>query len=225
MAWHLRRMLSLDEFSLLMADLDPSEVGSVQDALFRGWANKEAADAWLRLITESIMLHEFPEEECRLVEYDDFRNDTFSTTVGEVGFHTRLCTASTRISRKALRQWLINSGSELPDFLSNSLLPAPIQESPSFQELNKSPISDELQAVDDLLNRRHQFQSDELATAIRAWLAVANLCAQNLNSASSIKKEVADWLEDKAPEMSAAQKERIALMVNWDKTGGRPGRG
>lgn len=225
MAWHLRRMLSLDEFSLLMAGLDPSEVRSVHDAFFKGWANREVADAWLRLITESIMLHEFPGEECRLVEYDDFRNDTFSTTVSEVGFHTNLCAAGTRISRKALKQWLINSGAELPDFLSNSFLPAPIQESPSFDEPKESPISDELQVVDDLLNGSHQFQSDELATAIKAWLAVSDLCAKNLNSASSIKKEVADWLEDKAPEMSAAQKDRIALMVNWDKAGGRPGRG
>lgn len=223
MAWRLRSTLSLDEFALLMAECNPSEVDTVANAMTGGFDNKEKADAWLRFIQEAVEMGEFKKGECWPYIYDDFGN-TCSVEIDNLELNTRINTAATRVSTEAIKRLLMRYGEPLPDFLSHNV-PSTTSASTITDIQQERPISDELKAIGALLDGNHQFQSDELATAIQAWLAVTKLCSQGLNSASSIKQEVLDWLEDNTPEISAAQKERIASMVNWDKTGGRPVRG
>lgn len=60
----------------------------------------------------------------------------------------------------------------------------------------------------------------ELDIAMQAWRAVTN----RLDPSKTPKGQVQDWLEHHYPNLSEEAKQRIAVVCNWEKSGGRPRR-
>jgi len=60
--------------------------------------------------------------------------------------------------------------------------------------------------------------SKELAIAVMAHGVVS----KNWKKGMSIKKQITIWLEDNYPKLMNEEKERIAKMCNWQKSGGAP---
>lgn len=60
--------------------------------------------------------------------------------------------------------------------------------------------------------------SKELAIAVKVHAAVS----KNWKTGSSIKKQISAWLQENHPELRNAEKERIAKICNWQKSGGAP---
>ncbi|KEA63121.1 hypothetical protein ADIMK_2645 [Marinobacterium lacunae] len=95
----------------------------------------------------------------------------------------------------------------------------------SDEAVSASPVFEtppDLLEIQKLLDGKHVHQAEQLALALKAWLGVSHLYKQNLGSAASPKGDVVEWLNDNASELGKTQQERIASLVNWDKSGGRP---
>ncbi len=60
--------------------------------------------------------------------------------------------------------------------------------------------------------------SKELAIAVKAHNAIS----KNWKAGSSIKKQISAWLQENHPELLNQEKERIAKICNWQKSGGAP---
>ncbi len=60
--------------------------------------------------------------------------------------------------------------------------------------------------------------SKELAIAVKAHGAIS----KNWKKGMSIKKQITIWLQDNYPKLMNEEKERIAKMCNWQKSGGAP---
>ncbi|PPD49863.1 MAG: hypothetical protein CTY13_02630 [Methylobacter sp.] len=71
------------------------------------------------------------------------------------------------------------------------------------------------------LDEEHQMFSKELNIAIRAWNAVLK-CNPSKPKSGSRKKLITDWLEKNHPTLPNEAKNRIATLLNPDKTGGAP---
>ncbi len=60
--------------------------------------------------------------------------------------------------------------------------------------------------------------SRELAIAVKAH----GVISKNWQKGSSIKRQISMWLQENYPKLSNEEKERIAKMCNWQKSGGAP---
>lgn len=222
MAWSLCRTFTLDEFALLMAGIDPSQIeGGVNEAYQLGWHKAVEAKTWLRLITETAQLKEFDINECMPVAYDEETGEYVRISASQLTPEWTLHPGRTKVSRAALQRWLLESGYELPDFLSNGLPAAqPQQDTTAQPEPAPAEIPAHLLEIQKLLDGEHEHKAEELALAINAWLGVSRLYSQGLQSAPSPNKEAVAWLDDNAPEVGPTKRDRIATTVNWDKSGG-----
>ena len=220
MAWNLRRKYSLEEFSLLMAGLDPSEHKSISNAKYSNTPNTSEAETWLSLILEAIKYKDFDSKDYELYIFNHEPEGlpTMRAAVEDLGRYDDISLSGSTIDRKALQKWLISKNVALPDFLSDSTAAPTDPEHPTQNESENRDLNE----IQKLLAGQHEHQTVELALAIKAWLGVSGLCKKKLLSAPSIKQEVVAWLEDNTPELNDSQKSRISMMINWDKGGGRP---
>ena len=60
--------------------------------------------------------------------------------------------------------------------------------------------------------------SRELAIAVKAHEAIS----KDWKKGSSIKQQITVWLDKNYPKLGNEEKERIAKICNWQKTGGAP---
>ena len=74
------------------------------------------------------------------------------------------------------------------------------------------------------LDTMHAYYSRELATAVRAWLALFSQTDNSLSPKQTCKTLVQKWLKDHESGLSTAAQNRIAALVNPDKakSGGAP---
>lgn len=58
----------------------------------------------------------------------------------------------------------------------------------------------------------------ELDMAMQAWRAVTNRPGPNMTA----KEQIENWLNKNYPKLTSAARDRIAVVCNWEKAGGRP---
>ena len=89
-------------------------------------------------------------------------------------------------------------------------------------------ITDEADSVDSALSnavmaaldKKNPYYARELDLALRAWYAVAVMAEPSTKQAA--KKQIMDWLDDHARSLPDEAKKRIAIICNWNKSGGAP---
>lgn len=234
-AWNIRKTLSLDEFALLMAGIDPSEVGSVNAAKQFNWIGWQKADEWLRFIDECVRDGEFLEAECWRVIYDDC-GETYEADSEEVGRYTQICTSGTRVYRHAICRLFISLKLELPGFLRDhrpktaNPLANPFDltdETQTCSNTGTTNIPPHLQEIQRLLDGTHRCQAPELQLALQAWLDVSKEADQDGELPSSGTKkapgtEIERWLQkekgySKENEGQSKLVPRIVTVANWNK--------
>jgi hypothetical protein len=80
----------------------------------------------------------------------------------------------------------------------------------------------DLRPMDDvpLIDPDDEYYSEELDVAYMTWRAIT----KSRDKSSRPKVQALAWLRKHWPHLSDAARERIATVVSWDKTGGRPKR-
>lgn len=242
MGWHTMPSYSINEAALLIAELNPSEVespGSAKRLNYDGW---ESAISWHRGISEAIKSKE-------LVPYNgvvfvEASPDSQLVEINNLDYWADLDCFKTRISRSELRRWT-SIHDTAPVFLFN-MQERSIAENMGYENAKARFLRNEVAADDErqvsdhsvsasqafetppdlleiqkLLDGSHEHQAEELALAVKAWLGVSKLYSQDLQSAPSPNKEAAAWLDDNAPNIGPTKRDRIATVVNWNKSGGR----
>jgi len=234
-AWNVRNTLSLDEFALLMAGIDPSEVGSVDAAKQFNWIGWQKADEWLRFIDERVRDKDFLEDEYWCVIYDHF-GQTYVADSEEVDRYTQICTSGTKVCRQAIRRLFISLNLELPGFLRDhhpktaNPLANPfdlIDEDQNRCNTGDTSIPSHLQEIQRLLDGTHRCQAPELQVALQAWLEVSKEADQDGELPSSGTKkapgtEIERWLQkekgySKENEGQSKLVPRIVTVANWNK--------
>lgn len=115
----------------------------------------------------------------------------------------------TFVSRNALAAWAVSK-----------------EENPAFLGKDIEKILLEAEAHDmtaSYLNYDHPYYVDELAVAVRAWLALFEN-GKPMDTKKSFKQQVRIWLnaDPKGRTLSCEARERIATLINPNKKGGAP---
>jgi hypothetical protein len=84
--------------------------------------------------------------------------------------------------------------------------------------LLKKQIQELESLIWDGLDENQSTHSKELAIAVKAHTAIS----KSWKKGSSIKQQITLWLETNYPKLMNEEKERIAKICNWQKTGGAP---
>lgn len=227
----LRLFYSIDEIALTLAECECSSVSDAKSGNYTGW---ELAEEWQEVIIQHLtsgllFLSDDKYERSLGFKYDDILHSTSYFEVftaklkGEEDFLRLLSPHQLElflepltervIPTKNITQWAKENGitqwSEQSKDTKHSRTINPQNSTPANDELSPNLIE-----IQKLLDEKHEYQAQELAIAIKAWLSAIqdpkfNHKAPTQGLDKFIPKEIG----------TDAARKRIAQVANWDKRG------
>lgn len=226
---------SIDEMALYLAELDPYEVRSVENAIRGNWNGAAIAHKWQVSIsqhveTKSLLLRDdYYIEHTRMIDDPDFDLATAGMTYSESwseydNFIRELGGTYPPYDKQVIpidniRKWAAQFGIDLW-FDTKAALASIDKENKVdiVQNAEKADIPQDLLEIQKLLNgeNEHEFYAPELAIALKVWLAaISDPYATQHNAKRRIESHIPVSVTH------AAARERIAKVCNWNKDGNR----
>lgn len=130
-------------------------------------------------------------------------------------------------------EWAENRGIKVPDALRQAVL---TNRNSAVNSMTKTEMESLLKAKEEEIaalqksieelkilawegfNENLDTYSKELAIAVKAHEAIS----KNWKKGSSIKQQITMWLEENHPKLGKEERQRIAKICNWQKSGGAP---
>lgn len=158
-----------------------------------------------------------------LVEYKNLRDlIARGVEVGEIGV---------RNAPVVFLEWAEKRGLDIPEKLWEPVMlrkrasPEAQQEMECLLKMKDEELAMLRKQIDELrtvvwegFDENVSTYSKELAIAVKAHAAVS----KNWRKGKSIKQQITVWLENNHPKLGNEERERIAKICNWQKSGGAP---